>query len=81
MLSYAWDNTLAGEEQSFGSDNFEDSENLYAALISHSLEYIFRRGLYKNYLVISEEIPGIKGKLFFNESIKQNSFSKTQQVL
>lgn len=80
LLSYAWDYTSPGYEDYLTTDTFPDADNLLARLMDISLESLFRRGLIKGYTEKEEEISGIKGKLLFNQTLKQGSLQKAKTV-
>ena len=74
LLSYAWDKLDEASLTKAGIDDFEEVANLLGKVLVNGCSYLFKRGLYRNYQQKDEEIPGIRGKLLMDESLKGLSF-------
>lgn len=73
-MSYAWDKLDEAELTSAGIDNFEEVVNLLGKVLANGCSYLFKRGLYRNYQSFENEIPGIRGRLLIDQSLKELSF-------
>lgn len=74
LLSYAWDRLDEAELTQAGIDDFDEVVNLLGKVLANGCHYLFRRGLFRNYQELQEEIPGIRGKLLLKESLSGLSF-------
>lgn len=74
LLSYAWDCVGETEEITLGSDNFKNTDELYSKLFNLALEKVFKQGFQSEYILVSDKIRGIKGKLDISKSLKDGSF-------
>ena len=77
LLSYAWGRLPEDKEPAYvqalrGSDTVE----LLARLLASGVRHAVRQGLNRDYLPRAEEIPGIRGRLQFAESIRRMSFER-----
>jgi 5-methylcytosine-specific restriction enzyme subunit McrC len=80
LLCYAWDKLEEAEPVSVDSDTEHQLLNLFAKVLSERLKWLLKKGLDRNYVAIEEEIFGIKGKLDFSKTIKNNSLRKHHTV-
>ncbi|MCF7802701.1 MAG: hypothetical protein K9N46_05535 [Candidatus Marinimicrobia bacterium] len=74
LLSYAWDKLDEAELIGINPDDFEDVANLLGKVLANGCTRLFKMGLYRNYHEIEEEIPGIRGRLLIDESLRKLSF-------
>jgi 5-methylcytosine-specific restriction enzyme subunit McrC len=76
MLCYAW-NRLK-EKDNIIIDQLEEKEiyNLLTRVLIINLQYLIKRGFYREYEKIHEETPSLKGKIDFNKSLKTFSFRR-----
>jgi len=74
LLSYAWDKLDEAELTSAGIDDFEEVVNLLGKVLANGCSYLFKRGLYRNYQLFENEIPGIRGRLLIDQSLNDLSF-------
>jgi len=58
----------------------ENFGNFITELLLYKVNNLLRRGLEKDYIPVSEKIPGIKGKLLFNPSIKSGALFTNQAI-
>ena len=62
------------------TDPLENFWDFIIKLLLYKVNNLIRRGLEKDYIPISEKIPGIKGKLLFNPSIKSGALFTNQAI-
>jgi 5-methylcytosine-specific restriction enzyme subunit McrC len=80
LLCYAWDILDFEELKNTTLDDYDDPSDLLTwVFINHSKKQI-RRGLCREYHLLTAELSGIKGKLEFTQSIRSNSFSRAKAV-
>jgi 5-methylcytosine-specific restriction enzyme subunit McrC len=76
LLLYAWDCLEEKDLVSVRTEQIDAPNELFARLLSVWVQRMVKRGLYREYVNVSEEIPGIRGRLCFNESVSRNSFRR-----
>jgi len=76
MLAYAF--SVLNEEgyKKVGVEEFDNIADLLSAILVKGVSTQIKRGLDKVYILISDEIPTIKGKIDVSESIKKQSMQK-----
>lgn len=74
LLSYAWDKLEEASLANAGISDFKEVVNLLGKVLANGCGYLFKKGLYRNYHEVEEEIPGIRGRLLINKSVKDISF-------
>ena len=74
MLCYAW-NTLEMDDI-VDIDSIDSTElvDLFARVLDAGVKQLIRQGWTRQYISYHNEIPGIRGKIDFNDSIKRMSF-------
>ena len=82
MLCYSFYGDLLSEkeEESLGSEAFENIYNLFSLLLYMILKRQIKKGMYKDYNDFKDEINIIKGKINLNDSINNNSFVKKKII-
>jgi 5-methylcytosine-specific restriction enzyme subunit McrC len=80
LLCYAWDKLEESEKIKVDIDDFNSLIELYAKVVYEGTLHILKAGIDRNYITVTDAIPGIKGKLLFGDSLKQNSFKKGKAV-
>lgn len=73
LLLYAWGHVEPGALQSVGEDDSPDLPNLLAKVLLESVNGILRRGLDRGYVGHEEATRSPRGRLLFNEMVKQQS--------
>lgn len=73
MLSYAYQSLHLSEYRDMGTENFENTQELYAEILSIGIPVLIRGGLHKDYISFHDTSTVIKGKMDINSSIKRNS--------
>ncbi len=78
MFSYVW-NKISFQEYTYLSDEDDfDSADILSKLFLLNVNTVLKRGLYKEYNEINEEIKGIKGKVDFKNSLNKLSFNNAK---
>lgn len=82
MLCYSFYGEKLNEKESseLGSEAFENIYNLFSLLLCLLLKKQVKKGLYKDYNYISNDINLIKGKININETISKGLLSKKRVV-
>lgn len=84
MLCYAWDmfeeKSLKDLENKFGDEKFDNIYNLMAKILTILLPNLIKRGFYKNYIIIEEDLSMLKGKIDFSKSIKTNIINQRKLI-
>jgi len=77
LLSYAW-GRLPEDDDPACVDALDatDTVQLLARLLATGVRHAIRQGLNRDYLPRAEELPGIRGRLQFAESIRRMSFKR-----
>ena len=80
MLCYAWNIIEEINDIEFGDENFENIYNLMAKILEKFLNSLIKRGLYKNYILVEEDLAMLKGKIDFSKSIKTNVINQKRLI-
>lgn len=75
LLAYAWDRVEQAETIGISVDEFSNLADLFASVLARGTRHLLKRGLDRGYREIDEVVPGIRGRLRFNESLRANLFS------
>ena len=78
MFSYVWDKVSFQEYTDLNDEDDFDSANILSTLFLLNVNSIIKRGLYKEYNEINEEIKGIRGKISFKDSLNNLSFKNAK---
>ncbi len=76
LLCYSWDKLEEKDIVSVDATMFNNVLDLFAQVLINGCTHLFKKGLDRSYIEVEEPIKGIKGKIEFSESLKQNLFSK-----
>lgn len=76
LLCYAWNRLDEGKRVFISTSDYTESIHLFARVLINGCNHLFKKGLDRNYLELSEEYPGIKGKIDFSSSLNKNLFKK-----
>lgn len=82
MLVYAYMNTDSKAYEKLSSQEFED-DNIYsllAELLIAGINYQIKKGLSKEYILYSEQLSTLRGKININDTIKCNSLIYNKAV-
>ncbi len=63
MLSYAFQTLNQGEYESIATEEFDKLHNLFAAILSKGIGRQIKQGLYREYQLLSEDLPTLRGKI------------------
>ena len=63
MLSYAFQTLNQGEYESIATEEFDKLHNLFAAILSKGIGRQIKQGLYREYHLLSEDLPTLRGKI------------------
>lgn len=80
MLSYAFQILREQGYNNISTENFDNTAELFAAILSKGISLQLKRGLNKNYIQIYEPLSAIKGKIDISDSLKTRSITKCQLV-
>ena len=69
MLSYAFKVLMETNYSSIAVEDFDNINNLYAAILSKGVSQQIKQGLHREYVSNEEPIPGIKGKILIENTI------------
>ena len=72
LLCYAWDHVREGETVDVGSEKFGGLIDLFGKVLNEGVSRLVSRGLDRDYLVVQEDVRGLKGKLDLATTIKRN---------
>ena len=72
LLCYAWGHVREGETVDVGSEEFSGMVDLFAKVLNEGVSRLISQGLDRDYLAVSEDIRGLKGKLDLATTVKRN---------
>lgn len=78
MLCYAWETFPSFRVSELATMSFDNTDSLYAHLLSAAYKNIKQRGLLKSYLEVPEDSRSLRGKLDISDSVKRMLFKKGQ---
>ena len=70
MLTYAFQVLRQTNFEEISSEDFENIQDLFAAILSKGLAQQLKQGLYREYITINEDLSTLRGKVDINSSIK-----------
>ena len=74
MLSYAYDVLTQGDNLSLANEEFENIYDLFGKILINGLNPLIKRGFNREYLSVSDELPGLRGKININETLKKQTY-------
>lgn len=80
LLCYAWGYLNEKDIVNVDTISKKDLPNLFADILAKSLEKLIKMGFDREYIEEIEEIPRIRGKINFQESIKRFSFNNCKAI-
>lgn len=80
MLSYAFQTLSEQGFKKLATEEFKNTGDLLAAILSKGISKQVKRGLGKEYILATESLSSVKGKINISESIKTNAIMKNQLV-
>lgn len=73
MLSYAYRVLNEDSYHKIASEEFDNTADLFAAILSLGIANQLKRGLQRDYIVVDEDLNSPRGKINISESIKDNT--------
>ncbi len=70
MLSYAFQTLNHSDEDKIAKEEFENIHNLFAAILSCGIAVQLKRGNYRNYINIQDNISTIRGKINIQNTMR-----------
>ena len=80
LLCYAWNKLDARDRISVAVDDETKLLDLFAKILINTTKILLKRGVDRNYINYTSEIPGIKGKLELSQTIKRNLHLKQRTI-
>lgn len=80
LLSYAWNKLEEAEKMEISASDYKDALNLFTRVLVNGSNRLLKKGLDKAYLTVTEEYPGVKGKINFKESLNKQLFKQGKAV-
>ena len=80
MFSYIWEKVEYLDTKFLDNNDDFDSIDILSKLYLENVTYIMKKGIYKEYKEIKEEIKGIRGKIDFKDSLNNLSFDNAKAV-
>lgn len=80
MLAYAFKVLNEQGYKDIATESFENTAELFAAILAKGVSVLLKRGLGKEYISRSEPTASLRGKLELSESIKTQTALKKQMV-
>ena len=80
MFSYIWEKVEYLDTKFLDNNDDFDSIDILSKLYLENVKYIMKKGIYKEYKEIKEEIKGIRGKIDFKDSLNNLSFDNAKAV-
>lgn len=78
LLCYSWNKLEEKDIVNVDATTCNNVLDLFAKVLINGCVHLFKKGLDRSYISYEETINGIKGKLNFDRSLKQNLFSRGQ---
>ncbi len=78
MLCYAYDILKQGDNVNLSNEDFDNIYDLFGKILVNGISLLIKRGFNREYINISDELPGIRGKIDINESIKRQSLVRSK---
>lgn len=80
MLSYAFKILNADGYRKLATEEFSNTSELMAAILARGVSVQLKRGLGKEYILESDELSSLRGKIGISESIKTQALMKKKMV-
>lgn len=80
MLSYAFQTLQEQGYQNIATEEFDNTADLFAAILSKGISVQLKRGLNKKYNIQKESLSSVRGKIDITDSVKTCSTIKAQLV-
>ena len=80
MLAYAFQVLNEQGYKNIATESFDNTAELCAAILSHGINTQIKRGLGKEYILRTEALSSLRGKIDMSESIKTQTFLRKQMI-
>lgn len=80
LLCYAWDKLEEKDRVDVSTDGQHDLLELLSQVLINGSRILLKRGLEHDYVPVTQENVGVKGKLEVSKSVKRNSFQRLRAV-
>lgn len=80
MLTYAFQVLKQKNYRKIETEEFKNTEDLFAEILKLGLTSQFKRGLEKEYITHNERSSTIRGKINITQSLKQNTLQRRQLI-
>ncbi len=80
MLSYAFQVLKQSNYDEVASEDFENAQDLFAAILSKGVAQQLKHGLYRDYVTKNESLPVMRGKLDLANTFK-NKIQRKQELV
>ena len=70
MLAYAFNECVQGQFDNLDAESFEHTDELFALLLERGLTLQIKRGLYREYIPVSEDLQTVRGKIDLTTTIR-----------
>ena len=70
MLTYAFQVLKQTNYENIASEDFENIENLFAAILSKGISQQLKQGLFRDYVTVNDELTVLRGKLDLQGTMK-----------
>jgi 5-methylcytosine-specific restriction enzyme subunit McrC len=80
LLCYAWNKLDEKETIKVSTDGMTELADLFAKILINATKRLLKRGIDHDYLAMTNEIQGIKGKLLLSDTLKKNLFAKQKTI-
>lgn len=76
MLTYAFQDLRQNNYDDIAGEDFENILDLFAEILFRGISFQLKKGLHKDYIAQSDNLPTIRGKININETIQQKLLHK-----
>jgi len=80
LLCYAWNKLDEKDRVNVSIDDKTELLDLFAKILINASKTLLKRGIDKNYIDITEEIPGVKGKILLSDTLKRHLLFKQRVI-
>lgn len=80
MLAYAFQVLKQNSYETLGSERFENTADLLAAILTKGISLQLRRGLGQEYIPMTDSVYSLRGKIDISQSIKEQTMRKKQLI-
>jgi len=80
LLCYAWNTLDEKERVNISIDDKTNLLDLFAKILINATKILLKRGIDKNYIDHTEELAGVKGKVYISQTLKSNILFKQRTI-